>query len=204
MHISWLGSTALKIQSKPTNDDVTVLIDPYKSKNAETPRSLTADIALFSHGEENSITLAGTPFTLSHGGECEIKGVLLTVAAGNEDGETIIRIDTEGLSLAHLGLTNKIPNNDALEAIGSVDILCLPVGGGKGYDPETAIKVINLIEPRIIIPLAFQSDSDPEAFPIEKFLKQIGLPTDKAEKKVIIKKKDLPVEDMKIFVLEKE
>lgn len=204
MHISWLGSTGVKIQTKPQNEDVSVLIDPYKASVGSSPRNLAADIALFSHGKDDAVTLSGDPFVLSTPGECEIKGVLLSSAPGNGEGQTLIRIDSEGISLAHLGLTNKIPNNEALETIGSVDVLCLTVGGGLGYDPETAIKVINMIEPRVIIPLAFQSDNDPSAFPIEKFLKEIGLPTDKAEKKIILKKKDLPTEDMKIMVLEKE
>jgi len=203
MHISWLGGTGLKIQTKPQNDDITVLIDPYKAEAGSSPRNLTANIALFTRGEDESITLSGDPYTLSHPGECEIKGVLLT-AAPTEEGKMILRIDSEGLSLAHLGLLSKTPSNDALEAIGSVDILCLPVGGGEGYDPEMALKVINLIEPRVIIPLGFQSDNDPKALPVEKFLKDIGIPADKPEKKIILKKKDLPIEDMKGMVLEKE
>ena len=203
MHISWLGGTGLKIQTKPQNDDITVLIDPYKSADGQTPRNLTANIALFTHGEEETITLSGDPSTLSHPGECEIKGVLLT-AAPVEEGKMILRIDSEGISLAHLGLLNKTPSNEALEAIGSVDVLCISVGGGEGYDPEMAIKVINLIEPRVIIPLGFQSENDPKALPVEKFLKDIGIPTDTPEKKIILKKKDLPTEDMKVMVLEKE
>src|SRR3989338_10060825 len=204
MHISWLGSTGIKIQSKPQNEDVTVLIDPYKAVAGSFPRNLTANIALFSRGQEDSITLSGDPFVLASPGECEIKGVLLSSAPGNGEGQTLIRLDSEGISLAHLGLTNKIPSNEALDIIGSVDVLCLCVGGGEGYDPETAIKVINMIEPRVIIPIGFESDNDPKAFPLEKFLKEIGLPSDKAEKKIILKKKDLPTEDMKIMVLEKE
>jgi L-ascorbate metabolism protein UlaG (beta-lactamase superfamily) len=204
MHISWLGSTGVKIQTKPQNEEVTVLIDPNKASAGSSPRNLAADIALFSHGQEDAITLSGDPFVLATPGECEIKGVLLTSAAGNAEGQTLIRLDSEGISFAHLGLTNKIPSNEALETIGSVDVLCLAVGGGLGYDPETAIKVINMIEPRVIIPIGFQSDNDPTAFPVEKFLKEIGLPSDKPEKKIILKKKDLPTEDMKIMVLEKE
>lgn len=204
MHISWLGSTGIKIQTKPQNDDVTVLIDAYKPSVGSSVRNLAANIALFTRGQDDTITLSGDPYILPHPGECEIKGVLLTAAPGNEEGSVIIRIDSEGLSLAHLGLMNKTPNNDALEAIGSVDILCIPVGGERGYDPETAIKVINLIEPRVVIPIGFQSDNDPNALPVEKFLKEMGIPTEKPEKKIIIKKKDLPTEDMKVMVLEKE
>lgn len=204
MHISWLGSTGIKIQTKPQNDDITVLIDPYKAAEGPSPRNLTAHIALFTHGENESIPLSGDPYTLSHGGECEIKGVLLTAVPTEQEEKIILRIDSESMSVAHLGLNNKIPSNEALEELGNVDILCLAVGGGEGYDPETAIKVINLIEPRVVIPLAFQSESDPKAMPIERFLKEMGAPTKTPEKKIILKKKDLVTEDTQVIVLEKE
>lgn len=204
MHISWLGSTGIKIQTKPQNDDITVLIDPYKSPSGQSPRSLTAHIALFTHGEDETVTLSGDPYTLSHPGECEIKGVLLTAVPTEQEEKMILRIDSESMSVAHLGLNNKIPSNDALESLGNVDILCIAVGGGEGYDPETAIKVINLIEPRVVIPLAFQSENDPQALPVEKFLKEMGAPASTPEKKVILKKKDLPLEDTQVIVLEKE
>lgn len=204
MHISWLGSTGIKIQTKPQNDDITILIDPYKSNSSQPSRSLGGHIALFTHGQENSLPLSGEPYTLSHPGECEIKGVLLTAVPTDQEEKMILRIDSENMSLAHLGLTSKIPSNDALESLGNIDILCLAVGGGDGYDPETAIKVINLIEPRIVIPLAFQSENDPNTLPIEKFLKEMGVTSNTPEKKVILKKKDLINEDTQVIVLEKE
>lgn len=203
MHISWLGSTGVKIQTKPQNDDITVIIDPYKPNSGQSPRSLSAHIALFTHTEEGSIPLAGDTYTLSYPGECEIKGVLLT-AVPFEEGKMMLRIDSEGMSVAHLGLSNKLPSNSILEEIGSVDILCLTVGGGEGYDPETAIKVVNLIEPRIVIPLGYQSENDPNALPIEKFLKSMGVAQMTPEKKISLKKKDFTTEDTKVIVLEKE
>jgi L-ascorbate metabolism protein UlaG (beta-lactamase superfamily) len=204
MHISWLGGTGMKIQTKPQNDDVTVLIDPYKPEQGSAPRNLTAEIVLLSQGDKETIGLSGNPFTLSHPGECEIRGVLLSVAPGAVEDSTIIRIDSEGLSLAHLGLTTKIPDNEALEIIGNVDILCLPVGGGPGYTPEVAIKVINLIEPQVVIPYGYQSDNNPEALSLDKFLKDMGAVATTPEKKLILKKKDLIAEETKVMVLEKE
>lgn len=63
MHISWLGGTSIKIQTKYADSDVTVLIDPYKYDKGAFPRSLTADVVLLTRGSEELITLSGDPFT---------------------------------------------------------------------------------------------------------------------------------------------
>jgi L-ascorbate metabolism protein UlaG (beta-lactamase superfamily) len=194
----------VKIQTKPNNDDIVVVIDPYKPKNGNFPRSLTPNIALYSHGIDESITLSGDPFTLTTPGECETKGVLVTAIHGATPGTLLIRIDAEGLSVGHLGLTSVEPTTEQLDVVGGVDILMLPVGGNGGYDPETAAKVVSAIEPRVVIPLAFASDNDPKMLPVSSFLKELGVAATAPEKKVIIKKKDLPTDEMSVIVLEKE
>lgn len=204
MHISWLGQTAIKIQVKPFDKDVIAVIDPYRPTTGEFPRSLMPDIGLFTKGEEGSITLSGEPFILSTPGECETKGVLITTTEGHEPGTLMIRLDAEQLSLGHLGMTSKPLTDKQLEMLSGVDILLVPVGNGEAYDAEAAAKAVNAIEPRIVIPMAFKCDTDPKAKPVDEFLKEMGSTNGTPEKKVIIKKKDLPQEDTQVIVLSKE
>lgn len=204
MHISWLGTTAVKLQTKPANDEITVIIDAYRPEKGAFPRSLTPHLALFTRGQDNAITLSGDPFVLDTPGECETKGVLVTAIHSSTPGNIMIRVDAEGLSVAHLGLTNKEPTTEQLEVVGGVDVLILPVGGGAGYDAERAAKVVSAIEPRIVIPVAFESDNDPALAPASAFLKELGASGVTPEKKVILKKKDLPAEETKIMLLAKE
>ncbi len=204
MHISWLGSTAFKIQAKPLDKDVIIAVDPYKPKAGSFPRSLTPDIGLYTHGEKDSVTLSGKPFVFSTPGECETGGVLITSVQGHEAGKTMVRIDAENMSLGHLGSTNKALTDAQLEVLSGVDILCVPIGGGDLYDAEAAVKAVNAVEPRIVVPMAFASDNDPKADSVEKFLKEMGSGNLEPEKKFIVKKKDLPQEETKIVVLSKE
>ncbi len=204
MHFSWLGNTAMKIQTKPAEADITIVIDPYKPATGTFPRSLTPNITLYTRGENESITVSGNPFILSTPGECETKGVLITAGFGGDRDHLFIRFDAEGMSVAHLGLTRHVPTESELEIVGDVDILVLPVGGGSGYDPEDAVKVINLIEPKIVIPVAFKSDNDPKLAGPEGFLRELGVKAETPETKVILKKKDLPSEETKVVVLKKE
>jgi L-ascorbate metabolism protein UlaG (beta-lactamase superfamily) len=204
MHISWLGTSAIKIQTKPLNDDVIVVIDPYKPAKGTFPRSLAPHIGLYTRGTDESITLSGDPFTLSTPGECETKGVLVTAIQGHDAGQVFYRIDSEYLSVAHLGNASRELTDKQLEILGDIDVLIVPVGGDGCYNPEQAVKAVNAVEPRIVIPMFYQSDNDPSAKPVSDFLKEFGAKDVVEEAKTIIKKKDLPQDDTRVIVLTKE
>jgi len=204
MHISWLGQTAVKIQVRPFDKDVTIVIDPYKPEKGTFPRSLTPEIGLYTRGQKNSVTLSGNPFILDTPGECETKGVLMTTVQGEKAGDLKIRLDAEQMSVGHLGFANKPLTEKELGVLADVDILLIPVGGDNCYDAEAAVKAANIIEPKIIIPIAFKSDNDPTAKPVENFLKEMGMTNITPEKKFIIKKKALPAEETQVVVLSKE
>ncbi|MEK9132693.1 MAG: MBL fold metallo-hydrolase, partial [Patescibacteria group bacterium] len=75
MHISWLGQTCVKLQTKNLDQDVTILIDAYKPKTGEFPRSFSPDVVLFSDGTDNAATLSQDPFTVNSLGEVEVKNI---------------------------------------------------------------------------------------------------------------------------------
>ena len=204
MHISWLGNSAVKLQVKSLGEDVTIVIDPYKQKQGNFPRNLSADIALYTREKKESITISGNPFTLATPGECETKGVLISAPMGHKKGETFLRIDAEKMSMAHLGLANEPLTPKQLETLSDVDILFVPVGEIDCYGARAAVKAIQTIEPKIVIPIAYQSDIDPTAKNIEEFVKEMGILPEKIDKKIIIKKKDLPKEEMRVLILSKE
>ena len=117
----------------------------------------------------------------------------------------MFRLDAEHLSLAHLGLVDKPLTDQQLETLSDVDILLVPVGGKNCYDAEAAAKALNAIEPRIVIPIAYKSDNNPDMELVEKFLKEMGVAGKvQAEKKVIIKSKSLPQEETQVMLLSKE
>lgn len=204
MHISWLGNTAIKIQAKPFDKDVVVVIDPYRQDKGNFPRSLAPNIGLYTRGEKNSITLSGNPFTLDTPGECEHDGILISSVQSHEHGTTMMRVDAEQVSVGHVGFIKKQLDDKQLEVLSGVDVLIIPVGHPDGLDNEAAVKVINSIEPRIVIPISYQSDNDPQAKPVDSFLREMGIKDNKPETKVIIKKKDLPQEETQVIVLSKE
>ena len=204
MHLNWLGQTCVKLQTKNLDEDVNILIDGYRPKTGDFPRSFSPQLALYSKGMENAATLSQNPFVIDSLGEFEIKNVMVYAVPGNEE-NIIYKISAEGLTIVHLGRIKKAPENGDLEKILGPDILLIPVGDGQNYlEPKAAAALANALEPRIIIPIAHKCDTDPDAKPITNFITELGLKPETTEKKLIIKKKDLPQEETKLIVLEKE
>lgn len=202
MHISWLGQTCVRLQTKNQDEEVVVLIDAYKPDHGEFPRSFTPQMALYSHGLDGAATTSQDPFIISTFGECEVKGVMcysLPVEGGQ-----IFKINAENLNVVHMGkITQKI-DDATIEKLGTPDVLIIAVGDSKEYlSPEDASELITAIEPRIVIPMGYQCDTDPKVGPLSNFLKASGLKPDMTDKKLILKKKDLPNGETKLMVLEK-
>jgi len=205
MHLSWLGQTCVKLQYKNLKDeDVTILIDPYRPERGDFPRSFSPNVACFSHGSEGGATLSQNPFIVDTLGEFEVRDSMIYALPG-PDHIITFKIGAENLNIAHLGRTNNKMSTETIAKLGNPDILFVPIGGEKNntLDIEDAVATVTALEPRIVIPIAYQCDTDPKASPVSDFIKNLGLKPDATDKKFIIKKKDLPQEETKLLILEK-
>jgi len=201
MHISWLGQTCIKIQTKNSDEEVTIIINPYKPDKGNFPRSLAPQIACFSKTQKDSITLSQNPFIVDTLGEIEIKKIMVYALPGPD--EVIFKLGTEDLNIVYLGRIAKNIDSGILEKLGTPDVLFIPVGGAPYLEAKEAVDLITAMEPKIVIPIGYKCDSDPNVKPLDLFLKEIGLKPEITDKKIIIKQKDLPIEETKLMVLEK-
>ena len=200
MIISWLGEAGIRIQSK----DTVVIIDPPAASTGFKPtRQAVQIIALTQADGRDAKSLTGEPFMIDSPGEYERQNVFiygLPIAA--DPGRVHFRLETEDLSLGHLGnLAVKLDNGQA-GAFEEVDILFVPVGGKSVLDAEEAAELVSQIEPRIVIPIQFKIPGHPSAYgSIEAFLKEMGAKSAATIDKLKIVKKDLPAEETKVIVL---
>ncbi len=202
MHLSWLGNTCVKIQSKPAEEEISIIIDPYKPTMGDFPRNFSPSLALFSVGQKDATTLSQEPFIIDTLGEFDLKGVMINAFPG-PDGVVIYKLVLEGINCVHLGKLTKKIDDETVEKLGKVDLLLIPAGGAGLLSAEDAAEVTSSLEPRIVIALNTLSDNNPKAEPISNFIKAVGLKPEVTDKKIILKHKDLPQGETKLFVLEK-
>ena len=203
MEISWYGSRCIRVQAK----DGSLLIDPFDPKEVGLRAPSTSDdIVIISSAIVSSdvIDKAGDAFIIKGPGEYERKGIAIRGIGAFQDSQngselgrcTIYKIIADELSLCHLGaLGQEKLTPEQLEAIGDPDILFIPAGGQGALDAKVAAEIANQIEPKIIIPIGFESSPD-------KFIKEIGLPAEKMES-FKISPKQLPVDRTMVVVLTK-
>lgn len=116
-------------------------------------------------------------------GDFSIKGVASQRHIDTESdasGTTIYRIEIADVRVALLGNTIEKLSEDQLEALGVVDILVLPVGGG-GYtlDATAAANLTRRIDPKVVIPVHYADKAIKYEVPQDSattFITELGAP----------------------------
>jgi len=213
MKITWHGQSCFKLLVKSNNGDkITILIDPFDKETGLIPPRGGADIVLITHehhDHNNLKAVSGTPFVINGPGEYDVKGVYIKGIYSYHDNNkgldrgvnTIYVIESEEMKVCHLGdLGQKELADTQLEKIGEIDILMVPVGGTYTIDSEEAVKVINQVEPTIVIPMHYKIPGlSIKLDEVKDFLKEIGVQQETTEE-FNVKKLDLG-EEMKVVVL---
>lgn len=203
MEIKYIAHSSFQIKTKTA----TIVTDPYSAdiglKYPKTP----ADIVTLSHAhsDHNNIKgVEGTPTVLDWPGEYEIKSTFISgISAFHDDKKgadrgpiVMFKIHTEGLSVLHAGDLGHKLDDAALEAVGSVDILMIPVGGHYTIDAATAAQVVKQIDPSIVIPMhyghaALNQKTFSHLQPLSDFLKAMGHPEITPVPRLTVKSEDI-------------
>lgn len=220
MTIQWYGQACFKITTRwhppevAQSEEVVFIIDPFDRKIGLRPPGGKADIVLVTHDhyDHNNVgALSGEPMVISGPGEYDIKGILIKgvgafhdAKEGKERGRvTIFVADIEGIRICHLGdFGQEELTQEQLGTIGNVDILMVPVGGVYTIDAEGAQKIINQIEPAVIIPMHYSLPGlSVKLEKVNEFLKVMGEKSLETLVKLTIKKKDINLDATKIAVM---
>ncbi len=206
MTIEWRGEGCFEIAT--AGDHFSILTElPGRDSGLNAPRVKTDVLLGIWSGLEDTIFSKEQEdrFVISGPGEYEIKGVTikgLKLSSDNNSIKTAYLIGAEDLQIGYLGEINK--KEVTPELVGffeDVDVLIVPVGGGEVLDAAAAMALINQIEPKIAIPMYYKIPGlKRKADSLEAFLKEAGVSV-KPEEKLLIKKKDLSSEDIKIVPL---
>ena len=163
MEITWYGQSCFRLRDYGR----AVVTDPYSPEiGLKLPRS-TATIVTVSHAHDdhNYIqALRGDPYVVSGPGEYEVGGIFVVgIATFHDDREgaergrnTAYLIEFDNLTVCHLGDLGHIPTQEQIEQFNNVDILLIPVGGRSTLSGARAAEVVNLLEPRIVIPMHYR------------------------------------------------
>ena len=169
-------------------DGFCLLTDPYDDHVGYPMISCRADAVTVSHGhgDHSYIQKAqGAPAIIDSAGVWPVTpDVKITAipsvhddANGEKRGKNLImKIEMEGLTIAHLGDQGILLTKEQLAALGTVDILMLPIGGFYTIDAAQARQIVDQVKPRVVIPMHYKTKVN-EGWPIsdeKAFLRLMG------------------------------
>ena len=67
-------------------------------------------------------------------------------------------LEAEGLRVAHLGDLGHALSEEQLAALGTVDVLLIPVGGYYTIDAATAAEQVRALRPKLTIPMHYRGE----------------------------------------------
>lgn len=203
MDITWYGYSCFRLKGAES----VVVTDPPGAEAGYQVGRLNAEIVTVSHNHpchSNVAAVSGVRKVLTRPGEYEIANIIVTGIPTFHDSEsgarlgrnTVFVIDVDGVRVCHLGDIGHIPKGDQLSELTNIDILLAPVGGGGSLAAAAAAQVINLIEPKIVVPMHYRTPAcnRHELDGVERFLKELGLAAHEAQPRLSVTRQGLPKE----------
>jgi L-ascorbate metabolism protein UlaG (beta-lactamase superfamily) len=193
MQIRWYGQSAFLL----TGAEHRVFIDPFGDLGSVARdgwswpfppiEGVEADVLLVTHDhlDHNGVeAIGGDPLVLSQAGVHEspvgeIVGISSEhdAAAGTQRGSnTIFRFALDGTTIAHFGdFGQPALRPEQREALGDVDVVLLPIGGGPTIAPDAAAALVREVRPRLVVPMHYKTPGGLDFLdPPEAFLDALG------------------------------
>ena len=189
MRIQWYGQSAFGLEG----EQASVFIDPFGDMSPLAGRGLQFEypaiegvepgllLITHEHLDHNAHeVIEGEPTILrSTAGRLESPiGDVVAVAsehdpsAGTERGpNTIFVFELDGLRIAHFGdFGQNALRDEQADAIGSVDLIFIPVGGGPTTDAAQAREIVERLRPRWVVPMHYRTPKIGFLEPADAFL----------------------------------
>jgi L-ascorbate metabolism protein UlaG (beta-lactamase superfamily) len=200
LELTWHGWSCFRLKGK----EASIVTDPYTLTSPSSLSKLEPDIVTISDRQQHPP--AGSFKVITGPGEYEVKNVLITAHPCFHKGQRVgafFKIEMDDLVLCHLGQLKEPLTSSQVEDLADVDVLLIPVAGeDESIDAAKAVEMINLVEPRMVVPMHFEMGALGTAgTPVERFWHEMGGSAVTPQPKLTVSKSSLPAEPV-VVVLE--
>ena len=155
MKITWLGHACFLLES----EGYRVILDPCKGVPGVKDTAGKSDAVYCSHGhfdhcytDELHIShKTPSPFTVR-----EIASFHDDALGAKRGENTIHALTADGITVVHLGDLGHLLSAEQIAAIGTCDVLLIPIGGTYTLDIAQAKQVAEQLRPRVIVPMHYR------------------------------------------------
>lgn len=204
MEIQFYGANCVRLVTKKA----VIVIDDLSATVTKN-----GDIVLFT--SQHTSPKADVKIVIDQPGEYEVSDASIQgIAARGHMGEaddqsaTMYKVIAEDVRVAAVGHVYPELSDEQLEALGTIDVLIIPVGGsGYTLDAIGALKLIKKIEPKIIIPTHYADKAVKYEVPqasLEDALKELSMEPKETVPKLKLKASELLGESNQLIILERQ
>lgn len=205
--VTWFGQSCFLLKDA---EGLTLLIDPFDPSKTGYPdpglRETEVNVMLITHehfdhnyvqlvkGAANTVRGAGT----HQAGPVLVKGISSSHGPnGGGTPNTIFTWSLGGINFCHLGDLGVALSQEQISEIGAVDVLFIPVGGYYTIDASQATQVVEMLKPKIVIPMHYQTPALSPSIakvlaPVDDFLQGKEKHPDSGKHTIMLKKETLP------------
>jgi L-ascorbate metabolism protein UlaG (beta-lactamase superfamily) len=199
MELRWYGQSAFLLRGEHS-----VFIDPFGAMDALAARGIefnyppisgvSAELVLVTHehGDHHAVeVIGGEPAVLrsTAGTLPSVLGEIVAIASEHDDvagtvrgPNTIFCFTLDGLRICHFGDFGQAKLRASQRtAIGAVDVLILPVGGGPTIDAGQAAAIVGELRPRLVVPMHYRTAAVNFLEPIDGFVDALGARTERLD-----------------------
>lgn len=153
MKIIWHGHSCFEITGK----DGTIVFDPYQANSVPglNPLKLKANLVLCSHEHEDHNARNCVETTLKDFKVAHIETHHDHHQGSRRGKNTIHIVEFDDMKIVHMGDIGYMM--DDVSKLKNCDVLMIPIGGYYTIDTKEALKYIERIHPRIVIPMHYRS-----------------------------------------------
>lgn len=157
LELRWLGHACFALKYK----DFTVVFDPFQDNYVRGFGALdvAADLVLCSHFHNDHGAAYVVQPLEGHENPFQVTGIQTfhDPEQGALRGENVIHVlEADGLRVAHFGDLGCELTPQQLEELKGLDVAMIPVGGFYTIGPEEAKALMDVIQPRVVIPMHYR------------------------------------------------
>ena len=102
----------------------------------------------------------------------------------------------DDINICHLGTIGDDLDDETFSKIGDVDILIVPIAGKNTLNAKKAHKIVEEIEPRVVIPMNYSNDEE-----LQPMLKEMGISEHEELEKLSVSSRNSLPDDRTDFVV---
>lgn len=189
MQILWHGGSTVELKGKKTS----VFLNPGDKHDITNAQVIVYDQTDEKRSSSDDCLMVDWP------GEYDKAGYLFRGVenSGKKNANISFAFSFPDGNISWVGEMAEYPSEQFIEQLGEVHVLLVPVGGGDVLKAKDAFRLVEALEPMVVIPICYGDKRDG----LSPFLKEMDVKHPEAQRSYELKRSDLSMDKMELIIL---